>query len=157
MQNKSVGRQSAREENGLSSLPKWLETQAPMYPILFISAQSASLNAWRKDLRHYVAQLAEATAQDALLYATFAPYHLIIIDADCTTTSVVDLCAQICQRFQNPLLVVVPSAEDDFLLKLYQAGASECVVDPIPPPLLLAKIRSWLRWARRCHSGMGSE
>lgn len=55
------------------------------------------------------------------------------------------LCRGLRSETANPVLVLVPPLDDAGLLKLYEAGVDEAIVEPVSPALLLAKVRAWLR------------
>lgn len=46
----------------------------------------------------------------------------------------------------TPLLVVSPEQDEDRLVRIYHAGADECIHTDVGLPLLLAKLRVWMRW-----------
>ena len=44
-----------------------------------------------------------------------------------------------------PILVLIQNMKEDEILEVYDEGADECIVKPISRPLLIAKIKAWLR------------
>lgn len=73
-------------------------------------------------------------------------FELILLEIAAMNAENVTLCKQIRQLSRNPLIVFVPKNDEQYLLHLYAAGASECIVGDIDPALLRAKLTSWLRW-----------
>lgn len=45
----------------------------------------------------------------------------------------------------NPILLVVPRYDEALVMRVYNAGVDECIVSPVSPPVLLAKLTAWLR------------
>ena len=61
------------------------------------------------------------------------------------------LCHRIHKQFDNPIILLTSRKDDEYLLRAYQAGVSECIVEPIILSLLIAKIMAWLRWSHSYH------
>lgn len=48
---------------------------------------------------------------------------------------------------EEPILVVTLEQNEKRLVKMYAAGVDECIDAAVARPLMLAKLRAWLRWA----------
>lgn len=73
------------------------------------------------------------------------PVLIVICDADYMRA------LETVQRWRRhhpdePLLVVTPERDEERLVRIYQAGADECIHTSVGLPLLLAKLRVWMRW-----------
>jgi len=70
--------------------------------------------------------------------------ELVIIDVTSRWVNGLECCAALREHTTAPILLLTPINNESHSLEAYQAGASECVIKPISPALLLAKIRVWL-------------
>jgi two-component system, OmpR family, KDP operon response regulator KdpE len=70
---------------------------------------------------------------------------LILIDVNGTFPDGTEICRQLRQEAALPLLVVFEAYDEAHQLQAYQAGADDCLVKPLNPSLLLAKLNVWLR------------
>jgi DNA-binding response OmpR family regulator len=80
-------------------------------------------------------------------------FDLAIIDVD-THLDRVGICRQLRARAVNPVLVLAPRFDESYLLEAYRAGSDECVLKPVGPAVLVAKVHAWLRhrWTVRIES-----
>lgn len=74
-------------------------------------------------------------------------YDLCIIDINDRDADGVSLCRTVRGALDNPLLVLTYLRDERVLLQLYREGADECVIKPVGPVLLIAKMKAWLRRA----------
>ncbi len=70
---------------------------------------------------------------------------LIMLDLTPLTKKGLDLIHDIREEQAGPVLVLISNQEADSLGQLYATGADDCIVKPIEPAILLAKINAWLR------------
>jgi DNA-binding response OmpR family regulator len=100
---------------------------------------------WADALRWYGAKVAVAwSAGQALACLERDGFDLILVDAY-THLDGVDLCRHLRSRTVSPILLLAPGSDEACLLDGYRAGADECVLKPIGPAVLLAKVNAWLR------------
>jgi DNA-binding response OmpR family regulator len=56
---------------------------------------------------------------------------------------------ELCRKYRAltscPILLFVPTNNENEILEAYQSGVDECVVKPISPAIFLAKIQAWTR------------
>jgi DNA-binding response OmpR family regulator len=121
--------------------------------ILLVSKLDASSHPWQEELKQGVsAKVVRITPTEILEAHTFASYDLAVIDADETSSTIVELCKEIRKRFANPLLVLLPPSSEAFLLTLYETGVSECIAQTLDVSLFVAKVKRWLVRTKRKHA-----
>ncbi len=74
-------------------------------------------------------------------------FDLIIINAQCVPMGGIALCRELRGEIANPILILAPRRDEEFVLEAYQAGVDECIPTSIDPRVFLAKVRVWLRHA----------
>lgn len=47
-----------------------------------------------------------------------------------------------------PILLLTSTTSDEFLIEAYEVGVDDCILKPISPILLRAKLKAWLRHSR---------
>jgi len=87
--------------------------------------------------------------QDALLAEQLpeAPFDMVLFDVHDLHRQHIDAITALRAMTTVPLLIMIPSGDSTAILQAYAAGADECVVKPIDPLVLLAKVEAWLRRA----------
>lgn len=116
--------------------------------VLILSDQTDSAEIWshaigRKGLAVDVADLVNAEQ----FFADMHTYDLSIVDINGQDVDGVLVCRRIRAAFDNPLLVLTYDQDERVHLQLYREGADECVIKPVGPVLLIAKMLAWLRRA----------
>jgi DNA-binding response OmpR family regulator len=74
-------------------------------------------------------------------------FDLIVIDVHTPALDGIELSKQLRAVAVNPILLLPFQRDEPHLLQAYQAGVDECIVKPISPQLLLAKVLAWQRRA----------
>ena len=69
---------------------------------------------------------------------------LVLCELDSDSISL-DVVTQLREEAVLPILLLTANHSDPFLLRAYEAGVDECILKPIPPSLLEAKVKAWLR------------
>lgn len=87
------------------------------------------------------------SAEEALSAWERDAFDLILIDVHTPALDCIGLCQQLRAVAANPILVLPRQNSESHLLRAYEAGADECIVKPISPQLLLAKVLAWQRRA----------
>jgi DNA-binding response OmpR family regulator len=72
-------------------------------------------------------------------------FDLIVIDEHTCQLDGVDLCQRLRTEAVIPILLLTPKSDESRILNAYHAGADDCIVKPVSPPVFLAKVRAWLR------------
>lgn len=75
------------------------------------------------------------------------PFDLSLVDVHTAAQPLVVRTAALRGYSTVPLLVLMPPSDLQTILRCYEAGADECIIKPVEPLLLLAKVSAWLRRA----------
>ncbi len=70
---------------------------------------------------------------------------LIVIDLNAPHERRIELCKKYRTLTDRPILLFLPTNNENEIIDAYQAGVDECVVKPISPAIFLAKILAWSR------------
>jgi DNA-binding response OmpR family regulator len=70
---------------------------------------------------------------------------LIVIDVSVPHEQRIEICRHFRAQSNSPILLFMPSNNEQEILEAYQAGVDECVIKPISPAIFLAKITAWAR------------
>lgn len=113
--------------------------------ILIVSDLQAVSPLWAFNLtqKHWNISVESHPAQAIERWAEFLP-DLIVCDIDSASTSI-DLITRLREEAALPILLLTFNNSDQFLLEAYEAGVDECVLKPILPLLIEAKLKAWLR------------
>jgi DNA-binding response OmpR family regulator len=109
--------------------------------ILLISGAQATVPLWAQDLR----VIPETNPGNALKRWAETGPDVIVFDAGPEARPSLDEVRRLRQEAILPILMLCSIRDESFLLEAYAAGVDECVLKPISPALLQAKIRAWLR------------
>jgi DNA-binding response OmpR family regulator len=74
---------------------------------------------------------------------------LTIFDLQLHHSKILHLCLQLRAICENPMLVFLPSYDENMILEYYDAGIEDCVVKPISPAVFYAKVKAWLRHSKQ--------
>jgi two-component system OmpR family response regulator len=78
---------------------------------------------------------------------------LILIDVCSQQFDGIALCRRMRIATDEPILLLMPGSDELPQLEAYQSGVDECIVKPISPLMLVAKVQAWLRFQRTIVSG----
>lgn len=73
---------------------------------------------------------------------------LIVIDVCSQQLDGIALCRGLRTVVDEPILMLMPSGDELAQLEAYRSGVDECIVKPISPLMLVAKVQAWLRYQR---------
>ncbi len=114
--------------------------------LLVVSDDLETRRIWAYALSQAGLEVVSVTsAKEALERWSAEVFDLIVVDDHSLGLAGIEVCRTLRAEVVNPLLLLMPSANEAHLLQAYQAGVDECVVKPIGPRLLLAKVKAWLR------------
>lgn len=68
---------------------------------------------------------------------------LIVIDLLPSVAESLHVCRQLRGASATPILIVLPTASSADMLAAYQAGATECIIRPASPAVILLKALAW--------------
>jgi len=74
---------------------------------------------------------------------------LTIFDLNLQHSKILDLCLKLRPVCENPILLFLPSYNENKIIEYYDAGIDDCVVKPISPAVFYAKVRAWLRHSKQ--------
>ncbi len=72
---------------------------------------------------------------------------LIVIELNPRNPKGMDVIRELREVQTVPLLILLSIQDTDLVLKVYEDGADDCIVNSIEPAIFLAKINAWLRRA----------
>jgi len=78
---------------------------------------------------------------------------LILIDVCSQQFDGIALCRRMRTATDEPILLLMPGSDELPQLEAYRSGVDECIVKPISPLMLVAKVQAWLRFQRTLVSG----
>jgi DNA-binding response OmpR family regulator len=73
---------------------------------------------------------------------------LIIVDVTSRDVNGIQMCHDLREHVNAPLLLLTPINNESHTLEAYQAGVDDCIIKPISPALFLAKVKVWLHRSR---------
>jgi DNA-binding response OmpR family regulator len=74
---------------------------------------------------------------------------LTILDFQLSHSKILDTCVKLRTISQNPILLFLPSYDENLILDYYDAGIDECVIKPVSPVIFYAKVKVWLRHSKQ--------
>jgi AmiR/NasT family two-component response regulator len=133
--------------------------------ILIVTKSQNVSHIWIQALRYASNGIIQEVPKQKVAYSSLCrEYDLIIIDGDQSVrhsdqpndvledfSDTILLCYRIHKHFDNPIILLTARTDEEYLLRAYQSGVAECVVEPVDPSLLVAKIMAWLRWSHSYH------
>ena len=72
-------------------------------------------------------------------------YDLVLIDSYYASAGALAIVRQLRDECTKPIVLLTHETDDRYQIDAYAAGVNECVVRPIDPLLLLAKLAVWLK------------
>jgi DNA-binding response OmpR family regulator len=113
--------------------------------VLLVTDDSEGGQFWADALRrHGVEIVVVGSAGDPLAQWEQDGFDLILVDVSAQADGP-DLCRRLRGRAVNPILLLCPCEDETCVLEVYRAGADECILKPVSPATLLAKVGAWLR------------
>lgn len=115
--------------------------------ILVVSNQQATGPLWVFSLQqqqHLDAILEPVPANTIPRWKTETP-DLVILDVGLPESHILELVKKLREETIVPIMLLTAARSDEFVLEAYDAGVDDCLLKPVSPSLLNAKIRVWLR------------
>lgn len=112
--------------------------------VLILSDKNASILDWAGAFRQRGKDAAstDSPAQAAHKWRSHPPL-LTVIDLSLPFEEVLQVCRSLRTISDAPILLVLPSASGDEVLEAWRAGATECIVQPANPAVILLKALAW--------------
>jgi two-component system, OmpR family, KDP operon response regulator KdpE len=106
--------------------------------------------------RGYAVTVAD-TGEDALRLYTPGDYELILLDLILPGLSGLEVCSQIRQQSDVPIIVLSAREDEELKVRALDAGADDYVTKPFSHEELLARVRAVMRRARPAEGDKSSE
>jgi hypothetical protein len=117
--------------------------------VLLLAENIDAMAIWLSDL-HWIEKPYSITLAplDLTIDDNVASYDLIIIQAGASTMSdAVETLTQLYAAMTKAPLLFISSVDDEeYIVKVYEAGADEYIIIPIGPLLFHVKLEAWLQW-----------
>ena len=106
--------------------------------------------------RGYAVTVAD-TGEDALRLFTPGDYDLVLLDLILPGLSGLEVCTQIRQQSDVPIIVLSAREDEDLKVRALDAGADDYVTKPFSHEELLARVRAVMRRARPAEADKSAE
>ena len=106
--------------------------------------------------RGYAVTVAD-TGEDALRLFTPGDYDLVLLDLILPGLSGLEVCTQIRQQSDVPIIVLSAREDEDLKVRALDAGADDYVTKPFSHEELLARVRAVMRRARPAEADKSTE
>lgn len=118
--------------------------------VLIVCNQSSTAPVWGYMIRERkLHAVIETDPQKTIKRCEEIEPALTIFDLDLHPSKTLDLCLKLRAICENPILLFLPSYDENAILEYYQAGIDDCVVKPVSPAVFYAKVRAWLRHSKQ--------
>ncbi len=112
--------------------------------ILILSDKNASVLDWAGAFRQ---RGMDAASTDSPAHAQrlwrVQPPLLTVVDLSLPFDEVLQVCRSLRAISAAPILLVLPSAHGNDILEAWRAGATECIIQPANPAVILLKALAW--------------
>lgn len=92
-----------------------------------------------------VSVLNHTIAKNKMSAADLDDYDLIIINMFEEENNALEICRKLRSGYYRPILILIYERDERSQLRVYDAGADDCLVQPLSIHVLLAKVQAWLR------------
>jgi DNA-binding response OmpR family regulator len=92
-----------------------------------------------------VSVLNHTIAHSKLGVADLDDYDLILLNMFEEGNHGLEICKKLRSGYYRPILTLIYEKDERSLLRAYDAGADDCLVQPLSIHVLLAKVQAWLR------------
>ena len=118
--------------------------------VLIVCNEASTAPVWGYMIRKKNLQaIIETDPQNASRHCVEEEPALAILDLQLPHSKILDLCLNLRAVCENPILLFLPSYDENLIIKYYDAGIDDCIVKPISPAVFYAKVRAWLRHSKR--------
>ena len=114
------------------------------HSVLILSDKNASILDWAGAFRQRGMDAAstDSPAHAARKWRSHPPL-LTVIDLSLPFNELLQICRSLRAINAAPILLVLPSAHGNDILEAWNAGATECIVQPANPAVILLKALAW--------------
>jgi DNA-binding response OmpR family regulator len=92
-----------------------------------------------------VSVLNHTIARSKMSASDLEGYDLIMLNMFDEESLGIEICRKLRAGYFSPILALIYESDERFMLRMYDAGADDCLVQPLSIHMLLAKVRAWLR------------
>jgi DNA-binding response OmpR family regulator len=92
-----------------------------------------------------VSVLNHTIAKSKLNAADLDDYALIMVNLFEENNNGAEICKRLRASYYKPILILIYEQDERSQLRAYDAGADDCLVQPLSIHVLLAKVQAWLR------------
>jgi DNA-binding response OmpR family regulator len=94
-----------------------------------------------------VSELHYEIVETKISAAELSGYDLLLLYMFDEESNSIELCRKLRADYHNPILLLLYARGERFLLRAYEAGADDCLVQPLSIQMLSVKVQAWLRRA----------
>ena len=118
--------------------------------ILIVSNEVATASVWGYMIRESkLRAVIETALQNAIRRCEEEKPALTILDVQLSRAEILDLCLKVRTASVNPILLFLPSYDENLIIDCYNTGIDDCLVNPVSPAVFYLKVRSWLRYSKQ--------
>lgn len=92
-----------------------------------------------------VSVLNHTIAKNKMSAADLDNYDLVMVNMFEEENNALEVCKKLRSGYYRPILVLLYERDERSQLRIYDAGADDCLVQPLSIHVLLAKVQAWLR------------
>lgn len=121
-----------------------------MTSVLIVCNEASTAPVWGYMIREKkLRAVIETTPDNAPKRCKEEEPALAILDLQLSSPKILDLCHKLRAICENPILLFLPSYDENLILEFYDAGVDDCVIKPISPVVFYAKVKAWLRHSKQ--------
>ena len=121
-----------------------------MSSVLIVCNESSTAPVWGYMIREKkLHAVIETDPQNTIKRCEEIKPALTIFDLNLHYSKILDLSLQLRAICENPILLFLPTYDENLILEFYDAGIDDCVVKPISPAVFYAKVKAWLRYSEQ--------
>jgi DNA-binding response OmpR family regulator len=118
--------------------------------VLIICNEAATAPVWGYMIRERkLHAIIETVPQNAANRCEEHKPALTILDLQLPHSKILDLCLKLRTVCENPILLFLPSYDENQVIEYYDAGIDDCLVKPVSPAVFYVKVKAWLRHSRQ--------
>ena len=118
--------------------------------ILIVCNAASTAPVWGYMIRERkLLAIIETNPQNAIKRCEQDKPALTILDLQLPHSKTLDLCLRVRAVSINPILLFLPSYDENLIVDCYDTGIDDCLVKPVSPAVFYVKIRSWLRHSKQ--------
>jgi DNA-binding response OmpR family regulator len=131
-----------------------METSTPinkgMSSVLIVCNEPSTAPVWGYMIREKkLHAVIETDPQNTIKHYRREQPALTIFDLKLNHSKILELCLKLRALSENPILLFLPSYDENLILEYYASGIDDCVVKPISPAVFYAKVKAWLRHSKQ--------